>query len=307
MIIESINISKQFNNKKALKSISLSIPKASIFGLLGPNGAGKTTFIRILTKILNADTGELLFDGRPLQMEDVYKMGYLPEERGLYKKMAVEEQLLFFASLKNTPQRKAKQAIKEWAQKFDLSQVLDKPAEELSKGMQQKVQLMAALIHEPKLLILDEPFSGFDPIHAQLLQDEIIALKEKGTSIILSSHRMETVEQLCDNIALINQGKVILSGTVNAIQKAYSKDEWLLEYETVTPVSCDLFEVQMLQSTQYKSVRIVPKQTISLNEVLTEIISKGVVIKNIKEQQASLSEIFIDAVAQNKPNENQYA
>ncbi len=304
MIIETKDITKYFQGKLVLDQINISIPKASIFGLLGPNGAGKTTFIRILTKIIEADAGEILFEGKPLLLTDVYQMGYLPEERGLYKKMGVEEQLLFFASLKNIPNNQAKKAIKNWAEKFDLANLLHKPAEELSKGMQQKVQLMASLLHAPKLLILDEPFSGFDPIHAQLLQDEIVALKQQGTSIILSSHRMETVEQLCDHLALINHGKVILKGSLNQIQKAYSKQEWILEYEGNKPQNHVLFSCENLQDPFLKQVSIKPREGVSLNEILTALLSQGIVIKSIKEQQPSMNAIFIDAIAQNK---NQYA
>lgn len=304
MIIETNEISKYFQGKLVLDLINIQIPKGSIFGLLGPNGAGKTTFIRILTKIIEADAGEVLFEGKPLSMKDVYLMGYLPEERGLYKKMGIEEQLLFFASLKNIPSSQAKKAIKTWAEKFDLAHLLNKPAEELSKGMQQKVQLMASLLHAPKLLILDEPFSGFDPIHAQLLQDEIIALKQQGTTIILSSHRMETVEQLCDHLALINHGKVILKGSLNQIQKAYAKQEWILEYEGNEPQNQVLYSCETLQDNSLKQVSIKPCEGVSLNQILTALLSQGIVIKSIKEQQPSMNAIFIEAIAQNK---NQHA
>jgi len=307
MILETRKINKQFQSKLVLNDINLSIPKGSIFGLLGPNGAGKTTFIRILTKIIAADSGQVLFDGHPLSMEDIFKMGYLPEERGLYKKMGVEEQLLFFAALKNTPLKKAKDSIASWAKKFDLLNVLHKPAEELSKGMQQKVQFMAALIHEPKLLILDEPFSGFDPIHAQLLLDEILALKANGTSIILSSHRMETVEQLCDHLALINKGKVILSGELKQIQKNHSKNEWELEFEGPIPQNNANFQIHEFNTPKTNCVLIKPLSDISLNQVLIELINQGVQIKNIKKQKASMASIFIEAVAENKHKLNQHA
>jgi ABC-2 type transport system ATP-binding protein len=306
MILETNHINKNFHGKNILTEINLAIPKGTIYGLIGPNGAGKTTLIRILTKIIKQDAGEILFDGHQIKIEDVFKMGYLPEERGLYKKMGVEEQLLFFAALKNTPLKKAKSNIKAWAQKFDLEGVLYKNAEELSKGMQQKVQLLAALIHEPQLLILDEPFSGFDPIHAQLLLDEILALKAKGTSIILSSHRMENVEQLCDNLALINQGKLVLSGELNQIQKKYSKNEWLIEFEGHSPQNSNYFEVQEIENLKTNSVLIKPQGNINLNLVLGELMNQGVQLKNIKEQKASMASIFIEAVAENKQILNQH-
>jgi ABC-2 type transport system ATP-binding protein len=298
MIIETKDLNKKFQSKQVLDHININITKGSIFGLLGPNGAGKTTFIRLLTKIIEPDSGEILFEGKPLLMSDVYQMGYLPEERGLYKKMGVEEQLLFFASLKNIPNNQAKKAIKNWAEKFDLGKLLKKPAEELSKGMQQKVQLMASLLHNPKLLILDEPFSGFDPIHAQLLQEEIIALKEQGTSIVLSSHRMDTVEQLCDHLALINQGKVILDGELEEIQKAYSKQEWILEYDGELPQTNELFKIDCLKDSKEKRVLIKPIGKVSLNEMLAVLLNKGISIKSIKEQKPNMNTIFIDAVAQ---------
>jgi len=240
-------------------------------------------------------------------MSAVFQMGYLPEERGLYKKMGIEEQLLFFAALKNTPLKKAKANIKSWAQKFELNGVLHKQAEELSKGMQQKVQLMAALIHEPKLLILDEPFSGFDPIHAQLLLDEILALKDNGTSIILSSHRMETVEQLCEHLALINKGNVILSGELKQIQKNHSKNEWELEYDGQVPMNSPCFNVHTFENQNANSVLIKPLENITLNQVLAELLNQGIQIKNIKEQKASMASIFIEAVAENKQKINQHA
>ncbi len=298
MIIETKDLNKKFQSKQVLDHININIPKGSIFGLLGPNGAGKTTFIRLLTKIIEPDSGEILFEGKPLSMSDVYQMGYLPEERGLYKKMGVEEQLLFFASLKNIPNNQAKKAIKNWAEKFDLGKLLKKPAEELSKGMQQKVQLMASLLHNPKLLILDEPFSGFDPIHAQLLQEEIIALKEQGTSIVLSSHRMDTVEQLCDHLALINQGKVILDGELEEIQKAYSKQEWILEYDGELPQTNELFKIDCLKDSKEKRVLIKPIGKVSLNEMLAVLLNQGISIKSVKEQKPNMNTIFIEAVAQ---------
>ncbi len=299
MIIETNNICKYFQGKLILDNININIPEASIFGLLGPNGAGKTTLIRILTKIIEADSGSVLFDGKPLLMKDVYHMGYLPEERGLYKKMGLEEQLLFFAALKNIPYIQAKQAIKKWALKFDLAHLLNKPAEELSKGMQQKVQLMASLIHNPKLLILDEPFSGFDPIHAQLLQEEIKSLKAQGTSIILSSHRMETVELLCDHLALINQGRVILDGEFNQIQKAFTKNEWVLEYEGNQPQNNTVFHFEQILENNASMLLIKPFTTVSLNQILAELMHQNIAIKSIKQHQPSMNSIFIEAVAQN--------
>ena len=215
------NIDKSFGNFKALDDISIRVPKESIFGLLGPNGAGKTTFIRIINQITMPDKGVVYFDGNKLESDDVHYIGYLPEERGLYKRMKVGEQALYLAQLKGLSGSEAKKRIKYWFDKFEIGAWWNKKVEELSKGMAQKIQFIITVLHEPKLLIFDEPFSGFDPINANLIKEEILELKKKGSTIIFSTHRMESVEELCEHIALIHQSKKVLDGKLVDIKKKF--------------------------------------------------------------------------------------
>jgi ABC-2 type transport system ATP-binding protein len=229
-ILTASNIEKRYSNHLALDDVSISVPKGSIYGLLGPNGAGKTTLIRIINQITGPDKGEVLFDGRKLQANDIYKIGYLPEERGLYKKMKVGEQALFLAQLKGLNRTEALKRLKYWFEKFEIQGWWDKKIEELSKGMAQKIQFMVTIIHEPKLLIFDEPFSGFDPINAQLIKDEILELKRKGTTIIFSTHNMSSVEELCDHITLINKSKNILSGQIDQVRLNYGSNIFEIAY-----------------------------------------------------------------------------
>jgi ABC-2 type transport system ATP-binding protein len=229
-ILTASNIEKRYSNHLALDDVSISVPVGSIYGLLGPNGAGKTTLIRIINQITGPDKGEVLFDGRKLQANDIYKIGYLPEERGLYKKMKVGEQALFLAQLKGLNRAEALKRLKYWFEKFEIQGWWDKKIEELSKGMAQKIQFMVTIIHEPKLLIFDEPFSGFDPINAQLIKDEILDLKKKGTTIIFSTHNMSSVEELCDHITLINKSKNILSGQIDQVRLNYGSNIFEIAY-----------------------------------------------------------------------------
>jgi ABC-2 type transport system ATP-binding protein len=229
-ILTASNIEKRYSNHLALDDVSISVPVGSIYGLLGPNGAGKTTLIRIINQITGPDKGEVLFDGRKLQANDIYKIGYLPEERGLYKKMKVGEQALFLAQLKGLNRAEALKRLKYWFEKFEIQGWWDKKIEELSKGMAQKIQFMVTIIHEPKLLIFDEPFSGFDPINAQLIKDEILELKRKGTTIIFSTHNMSSVEELCDHITLINKSKNILSGQIDQVRLNYGSNIFEIAY-----------------------------------------------------------------------------
>ncbi|HBI81260.1 MAG TPA: ABC transporter ATP-binding protein, partial [Bacteroidales bacterium] len=218
-LLETKGIEKRFSNHLALEDVSISVPRGCIYGLLGPNGAGKTTLIRIINQITGPDKGEVFFDGRHLQPNDIYRIGYLPEERGLYKKMKVGEQALFLAQLKGLSRTEAMKRLKFWFEKFEIQAWWDKKIEELSKGMAQKVQFMVTIIHEPELLIFDEPFSGFDPINVQLVKDEILELKRKGTTIIFSTHNMASVEELCDHITLINKSRNILSGQIDEVRQ----------------------------------------------------------------------------------------
>jgi ABC-2 type transport system ATP-binding protein len=212
---------KDFSDHRVLDKVTINVPDNSIFGLLGPNGAGKTTLMRIINRIIAPDQGELLFDGKKMVADDVFRIGYLPEERGLYKKMKVGEQSLYLARLKGIPKNEAMKRLKYWFEKFEITDWWNKKVEELSKGMQQKVQFITTILHEPRLLIFDEPFSGFDPINANLLKNEIFELKKKGSTIIFSTHNMSSVEELCDNISLINKSKVILEGQIDEIKKNF--------------------------------------------------------------------------------------
>lgn len=230
-LFEARNVTKQFGSLYALNKVSISVPEQSIFGLLGPNGAGKTTLIRIINHITGPDSGELFLDGRKLKPEDVLSIGYLPEERGLYKKMKVGEQVLYFARLKGLSKAEAMRRLKYWFRKLDMVDWWGKKVEELSKGMQQKVQFVTTILHEPKLIILDEPFSGFDPVNTNIIKNEILFLRERGATVILSTHNMASVEELCDNIALINKAKTILEGRVDDIRMQWAGDEYEIVFE----------------------------------------------------------------------------
>lgn len=224
ILLQADNISKRFATHTALNDVSIAVSEKSIFGLLGPNGAGKTTLIRIINQITGPDTGRVLFDGRLLEPAHCAQIGYLPEERGMYKKMAVGEQAMYLAQLKGLSKKEAKKRLTEWFERFEMQSWWKKKIEELSKGMQQKVQFIITVLHEPRLLILDEPFSGFDPINARLIKDEILRLRDNGATVILSTHNMGTVENLCDEIALINKSKKILDGAVSDIRRAHGGD-----------------------------------------------------------------------------------
>ncbi len=220
-LLQATDIVKQFQGHRALNKVSINVPKGSIFGLLGPNGAGKTTLIRIINQITAPDSGTVTFDGHPLKREDVFRIGYLPEERGLYKKMKVGEQSLYLAQLKGLSPGEAQKTLKYWFEKFEISGWWNKKVEELSKGMQQKIQFITTVLHKPDLLIFDEPFSGFDPINVNLLKDEILNLKENGATIIFSTHNMASVEELCDHITLINDSETILEGEIGEVRNKY--------------------------------------------------------------------------------------
>ncbi|MBR5856399.1 MAG: ATP-binding cassette domain-containing protein [Bacteroidales bacterium] len=236
-IITCSNVTKKFGDFTALNSVSLNIPQGEIFGLLGPNGAGKTTLIRIMNQITMPDSGEVIFDGHPIRESDIESIGYLPEERGLYKKMKVGDQAMYLARLKGMSSAEASKALKEWFIKFGIQAWWNKKVEELSKGMAQKVQFITTVLHRPKLLILDEPFSGFDPVNVNLIRNEILNMKAAGTTIILSTHNMESVEELCDNIALINKANLIVSGNTDAIRREYGNNQVELVYRSAERLS----------------------------------------------------------------------
>ncbi|MFK7811436.1 MAG: ABC transporter ATP-binding protein [Maribacter sp.] len=255
-ILVTKEVTKRFGEHTALKKVSLEIPKNCIYGLLGPNGAGKTTLIRIINQITFPDEGEVFFDGELLQPHHISLIGYLPEERGLYKSMKVGEQALYLAQLKGLSKSEAKQRLKYWFDRLDIGDWWNKKIQELSKGMAQKIQFIVTVLHEPKLLIFDEPFSGFDPINANIIKDEILQLREKGASIIFSTHRMESVEELCDHIALIHQSEKILDGKLSDIKKAYKSNifEVGLEVEKGDVLLQDLKEKFQITSSAFDSV-----------------------------------------------------
>lgn len=292
-LFEATNIHKQYAEHKALDGVGISVPKGSIYGLLGPNGAGKTTFIRIINQITAPDSGSILFDGEALQRKHIAQIGYLPEERGLYKKMKVGEQALYLAQLKGISKKEAKEKLRYWFQKLEITAWWDKKVEELSKGMAQKVQFITTILHEPKLLIFDEPFSGFDPVNAELIKNEILALKAKGTTIIFSTHRMESVEELCDHIALINQGKCILQGSIEEIKAAHRNHTYQLQFEG------ELTEVngfKIIKQTA-NSALLQAENDKEANHLLQQLLPKVKII-SFQEKLPSINDIFIQKVSQ---------
>ena len=296
-VLKVENICKTYGDHKALDNVSLSIPKQSIFGLLGPNGAGKTTLIRIITQIINADSGEIMINGEKLQQKHTGVIGYLPEERGLYKKMKVGEQLLYLTQLKGMNKREAIQKIKIWLAKFEIEDWAKKNIEDLSKGMQQKIQFIATVIHEPELIILDEPFSGFDPINANLIKDEILELREKGSTIIFSTHRMESVEELCDDIALINNSRKILDGSKKEIKHNYRSNTYIVDHvNDIASLSSD-FEILTTKSLEgninQSHVKIL--KGLSPNQLIQELVQKTEV-HGFVEKIPSINDIFIAKV-----------
>ncbi len=298
-LLEAKNIVKSYSSHLALNDVSISVPRGSIFGLLGPNGAGKTSLIRIINQITGPDSGQILLDGQPLSPKHIEDIGYLPEERGLYKKMKVGEQLLYLAQLKGMNKNEATEKLKKWFIKFDIKDWWNKNVEDLSKGMQQKTQFITTIVHEPKLIILDEPFSGFDPINANLLKDEILELKEKGTTIIFSTHRMESVEELCDNIALINKSKVVLEGDKNEIKNRFKDDTYVISHEGIMLDNPAYFEIISSKNIDEKTFETTIKKVneIGNNELITSILNKNL-IKSFNEKIPSFNEIFIKVVGE---------
>jgi len=294
-ILSLNNVVKRYHNHTACDHITFDIPKGSIFGLLGPNGAGKTSLIRIITGITGADEGEIFFDGQKINNMRAMEIGYLPEERGLYKKMKVGEQLVYLAKLKGLSHREAKKRIEYWFEKFEITDWWNKKVEELSKGMQQKIQFIATVMHNPKLLILDEPFSGLDPINTNLIKSEIYELNQKGASIVFSTHRMEQVEEICEEIVLINQGKVILHGKVDEIKTKFKENLYKIGFEGRLPsgLSNNSFTV-VSDNDDGLMIKIKPGH--SSNELLAALLNVGIKIDSYHEVLPSLNEIFIKKV-----------
>lgn len=302
-LIECKNVCKNFGTKVALDNVSLDVPEGKIYGLLGPNGAGKTTMIRIINRITIPNSGEVLFNGRPITQRDVEKIGYLPEERGLYRKMEVGDQAMYLAQLKGMSEKDARAELKKWFVKFGIQDWWKKKVEELSKGMAQKVQFITTVVHKPSLMILDEPFSGFDPVNAELIRKEILELKEQGATIILSTHNMESVEELCDNIALINKSHLVLSGGVDEIRRQYGNNHVELIYsgENVLAPAEGLFSVISDDDDNGRHTAVLSLDHEGLgNEVLTAVIGQGLLVNSFKELLPRMNDIFIKLVTEGK-------
>ncbi len=293
-ILEIDAVSKFYREVTAVDKVSLTIPKNRIFGLLGPNGAGKTSLIRMITQITGLDEGSILFDGEPLTPKHTAMIGYMPEERGLYKKMKIGEQLMYLAQLKNLSKKESKERIESWLARFEIEHWWNKKVEDLSKGMQQKVQFISTVMHNPKLLILDEPFSGLDPINATLIREEIFRLvKEEGISVIFSTHRMEQVEEICEHIALINQGKCILEGPVVDLKQQFKKNEF--EVVTTGPLN-GLAEMYQVETTGKGKSLFHLQDHQNSTTLLKDLVAANVEVKHFSEVLPSMNEIFIEQV-----------
>ncbi len=281
-IIECKNVCKNFGEKVALDHVSLEIPEGQIFGLLGPNGAGKTTLIRIINRITIPNGGEVLFNGRPITQDDVARIGYMPEERGLYRKMKVGDQAMYLAQLKGMTAAEARAALKDWFVRFGIQSWWDKKVEELSKGMAQKLQFITTVVHKPSLMILDEPFSGFDPVNAEVIRQEILRLKNEGATIILSTHNMESVEELCDNIALINKSRLVITGGVDQIRRDYGNNNVELVWTDANG----------------RHTEVLPRETDGTSTLRSYLEKDGVQINSYKELMPRMNDIFIKLVTE---------
>ena len=299
------HVTKRFAEHTALDDVSLSIPRGSVYGLLGPNGAGKTTLIRIINRITAPDTGRVIFNGHEIAPKDVFRIGYLPEERGLYKKMKVGEQAIFFARLKGLSRRDAILRLKQWFEKFGIEGWWDKKVEELSKGMAQKVQFIVTILHEPELLIFDEPFSGFDPINANLLKEEILALRDKGATIIFSTHNMSSVEEICNHITLINKSHNILSGNVDEIRRRHGSNIFEIDFRGteeelrhILEPRCTILERPEEAASIYRTLRLHIADDARVREVIAAA-NETVELRSFREIIPSMNDIFIRAVEGN--------
>lgn len=302
-LLEANGIVKDYTGHKALDDVTVHVPEGSVYGLLGPNGAGKTTLIRIINHITAPDAGEVIFDGRPLTADDVKHIGYLPEERGLYKKMKVGEQAIFFARLKGLDKRDAEKRLKEWFERMEIGNWWNKKVEELSKGMAQKVQFIITVLHRPKLLIFDEPFSGFDPINANILKREILRLRDEGSTVIFSTHNMSSVEELCDHITLINRSRNILTGNVEELRRSFGGNRFRLRFEgelsslaeAIKPVVSYIGEDEEENRGQVESV-IVELSDAATRRNLVDIANRATDLVGFEPVMPSINNIFINAV-----------
>lgn len=295
MLLEVENVVKQYSGHRALDGVSLGVPKNSVYGLLGPNGAGKTTLIRIINCITRPDSGQVKLNGKIMQPEDVRLIGYLPEERGLYKKMKVGEQALYLARLKGMSKQDALKALKYWFEKFEIQAWWDKKVEELSKGMAQKVQFITTILHEPELLIFDEPFSGFDPVNTEMLKNEILSLRDKGATIIFSTHNMASVEELCENISLVNRSKIMLQGNVADIRRSYATHTFMVR--SVNEIQGSEFDIrqQTIGKNGIFETKIKKDAALSNNDFLKQLMSRSEIIA-FEEMLPSMNDIFIETV-----------
>lgn len=297
--VETKDVVKEYSQHRALNKVSIQVPKGAVFGLLGPNGAGKTTLIRIITRITAPDSGEVLINGNLSQKEDIFKIGYLPEERGLYKKMKVGDQAMYLARLKGMTRDEAHLQIMKWFKKFDIMSWYNRKVEELSKGMQQKVQFISTIIHNPDLLIFDEPFSGFDPVNAELIKQEMLKLKAEGKTIILSTHNMESVEALCDEIALINKSEVVLQGKVYNLRHEHKKDIYKFK------LLCNSFDNNLLnldilsteQYNEYTEIRVKKPHDMDQSQLIKLMLDKYQIVA-FEEELPTMNEVFIETVTQ---------
>lgn len=302
-VLEIQNVSKKYAKHTALSDVSLRVEKGQLHGLIGPNGAGKTTLIRIINQIIAPDEGHILFSGKPLNSSHTQQIGYLPEERGLYKKMKIIDQLIYLGQLKGLSKREAKTRMANWMKRLGMENWADKKVDDLSKGMQQKIQFIATVFHEPELIILDEPFSGFDPVNAKLIQDEILRLHQNGSTIIYSTHRMESVEQLCTHLSMINRSKIILNGSLQEIKASFKTSVYNLIYSTDHSNIEELIEkhgeiVEKEENVHETNVKLILKEGFSLNDVLNAILPHAL-LHEVKEISPSVEDIFIDQVTQN--------
>lgn len=308
MIFEAKEVTKTYQNHVALNNVSLSVPEQSVFGLLGPNGAGKTSLIRIINQITAPDKGDIFINGEKLKPEHIKVIGYLPEERGLYKKMKVGEQAMYLAQLKGMDKRTAKNELNNWFEKFEISAWWNKKVEELSKGMAQKVQFITTVLHKPKIIILDEPFSGFDPINANLIKAEILKLRDEGSSIFLSTHNMSSVEEICDHMALINKSKKVLDGKVSDVKKEFSKNMFdvyfngnMIGFANALWADFELVGKESFDNEYHKAtVKLLNNK--NLNSLLKVLIENQIEIKQVNEVIPSMNDIFIEVVNQNNTN-----
>ena len=309
--LEAQHIVKRYARHLALDDVSIAVPQGSVFGLMGPNGAGKTTLIRIINRITAPDSGEILFEGRRFALTDVARIGYLPEERGLYRKMKVGEQAIYLARLKGIDKATARKRLTEWFEKFDIMPWWNRKVEELSKGMQQKIQFVCTVIHEPDLLIFDEPFSGFDPVNAELLKREILTLRDQGRTIIFSTHNMQSVEEVCDECALFNKSHVVLQGNVSEVRQRFAQGIVSLEVETSAPLSQEqLSQLSIVDSNFYPGEK---KQLLRLKmragedlRDLVQTLPRELHLLSLREEIPSMNEIFIQTITQQQNHQEDH-